>query len=228
MTPTAAFYHVWADGLWQRPLSEFLFALQQAEFPGPLTFGLVGSPESRELPRRIIEAVHPGAEFVEADEGFEQVTLRALHAYSRGHEHHLLYAHTKGAAHPNDLQARWRQSMTARVLGQWRRLAVVLDGPWVDACGCHWQIPEECGSAYMPACPIFTGNFWMARAEFVRGLPDMGEGRLDAEQWIGRGRPSVLDLLPGVPSPGICVPPSQVGVLQVHVDGVLQPVLEGA
>lgn len=219
----AHFYHCFADGAWEQPVSEHLYALTESGFDGPLTVGLVGAPRRRRIVRNVFAAVYPHAKFIEARAGFEQVTLRAVHRHARRSDGLVLYAHTKGAAHPSDLQPRWRQSMTLHVVTRWQHHVRVLAGPWVDAVGCHWLIPECWPAHGQWTSPMFAGNFWIARCDYLRRLPACGRSRFDAERWIGLGRPSVVDLLPGCPSVELCRPPLQVGRLLAPVDGRLLP-----
>ena len=189
----AHYYHLYADGLWQQPLADHLAMLDSAELPRRMRVGLVGSPERREAARACLGN---GLVVAEADEGYEQVTLRAVRAYAQAHDGAVLYAHTKGAAKVGEFNDRWRRSMEKRVVGGWREnLAALAD---VDAVGCHWLTEAK----YKPQIrlPIFGGNFWMARCDYVATLPEPAGEPGDAETWIGLGNPRVRDLLPGMPS----------------------------
>ena len=46
--------------------------------------------------------------------------------------------------------------------------------------------------------PVFGGNFWWAKRELIKRLPPLQyESRYDAEGWIGRGEPDIVNLIPG-------------------------------
>ncbi len=107
----AHFYHVWVDGDWEgpatgnwkRPGDAHAEALRGSGLrPGVLTVGLTGSPARRAQARAWFRAAglsEAGPRFVEADAGWEDVTLRALRAWSATADPGtpVLYAHSKGA-----------------------------------------------------------------------------------------------------------------------------------
>lgn len=157
-----------------------------------MLWGVVGSTTEIDA---VIHAIgHPPT--VMASAGWEQVTLRAVREYARTHDGAVLYAHTKGAHDTSDFRVRWRRSMCRRVVGNWRENLAMLDE--YDAVGCHWLTPGQYPS-YVTT-PFFGGNYWMARCDYLRTLPECStESRFDAERWIGLGNPKVFDLLPGWP-----------------------------
>lgn len=175
----AHFYHLWRPGQWREPAHEHLDALVQSGFEGPVHLSFAGT---------------------------EHETLERVREYAQRNEGAVLYAHTKGASDPSDFNARWRRSMTDRLVRDWRANLAHLEGH--DAVGCHWltaarfpdrrDCPPEQGNV---SVPFFGGNFWLARCEYLRTLPPCPqENRWDAERWIGMGDPRVFDLLPGWPA----------------------------
>jgi hypothetical protein len=194
--PVAHWYHVYAAGAWQEPLSEHLAALEHSGFDGSFHVGLVGSPQERAAVIRELSGIRPLDGVVEFTDGWEQVTLKAVREYARSHEGAVLYAHTKGAAFPRLWGTLWRRSMTRELVGQWRAAAHSLAGGF-DAVGCHWLT-----SAYQSVTtPFFGGNYWMATTEYIRRLPPCPEQtRFDAERWVGIANPRVLDMLAGFPA----------------------------
>lgn len=209
------FYHVYAAGAWFGPVQEHITALSHAGFRSPVTAGLVGPAGSRNLVREWIttwlarEGLPAPDTWTEADEGYEQVTLTALRDYACSciAEEAILYAHTKGAWHSNPLNECWRRSMTRHVVGQWQRCARLVTSGSYDTAGCHWLTPEAySGRAdYAVTVPVYAGNFWWARAGYLRTLPPLQhDHRHRAEEWIGLGSPEAFDLLPGWPSMELC------------------------
>lgn len=200
-----AFYHIWADGSWQQPLEDFRTALERSNFAGKVHYVVVGSPEPNAWREHGVYAETTHAK------GNEYLTINALREYAQEHDGAILYAHTKGAYQVTSYRARWRLSMTRRVVGQWARNLAYLDSGEADAVGCHWLTAEEYPGMLGPdwldgddtwasGCGFFGGNFWMATCEYLRGLPPCQPvPRSEAEIWIGRGRPRVVDLLPGWP-----------------------------
>lgn len=207
------FYHVYASGAWAEPVREHAEALGASEFTGAITVGLVGPRGDRERAREMITrrfsmygAPVPDS-WVEADEGYEQVTLTALRNFARSHlqDMAILYAHTKGAHDNTEWNAAWRRSMTRRIVSDWPNCVRQLGR--YELVGCHWLDPERYHTPpYDVASPFFGGNFWWALSNYVRRLPplDAKGTRHDAETWIGLRSPRVLDLLPGWPSMRLC------------------------
>ncbi len=204
------YYHVFAAGAWSLPLREHVRALGRADFRGDMTVGLVGPAEDRARARDLIlirlhEQPLPGpVAWAEADEGFEQVTLRQVHrdVQETPGEYAVLYTHTKGALYNTPWNRAWRRSMTQHVVSGWRDCVQLLDDS--DAVGCHWLTRDshhDPQAGHFVTTPFFGGNFWMARASYLRTLPPpQDEHRHQAEEWIGLGNPRVHDLLPGWPS----------------------------
>jgi hypothetical protein len=225
----AQFYHAWADGAWQAPLSEHIQVTEAAGFGAPLNTGVIGTPANRErlyswLRDRLPGRWHPVAE---ADHGFEEVTLMAVRDWALRNDGCVLYCHDKGAMNNSGFEAEWRRRVTGELAGRWQHCVSLLERS--DAVGCHWLHPAQDwprpwpldGNRIRVTHPHFSGNFWWATAEYLRTLPEWpfqvphsegcctpdsvpqarGEttGRWLAELWIGAGNPQVCDLYPGMP-----------------------------
>lgn len=203
------YYHVFAGGAWSEPAREHIRALGQSHFDGAITIGLAGPQSDRERARELItlrlagwDLPEPEA-WIEADTGFEEVTLQRVHAdvHQVPGEFAVLYAHTKGAYSFHPLNVPWRRSMTRYVVSGWRDCVKLLeDGS--DAAGCHWLTREEYHDPPDFLWPVshFAGNFWCARASYLRQLPPVKtDNRWQCEEWIGTGSPRITDLLPGRP-----------------------------
>jgi hypothetical protein len=103
----------------------------------------------------------------------------------------VFYVHTKGAVHPGPGQEEWRRSMEHFVLLKYADCIEALDDH--DVCGINWG-----DSGW---CRMFRGNFWWARADYIRTLPDIRSltplpgfepsMRHVCERWIGEGRRGV-------------------------------------
>lgn len=198
------FYHCWVAGPgWREAAEGHLSALETSGYQGDLILGLVG-PESR---RRDALALFCDRirvlGWLEAETGWEQVTIKALHAYAQEHdpEEAVLYAHTKGASASGPFVRQWRQVMQDRVVAGWRDCLRIL-GEGYDAIGCHYLHPAEYPSMRVPEGGYFGGNYWMAKCGYLAGLPLVAENdRWDAEAWIGLNHPKIYDLFEGWPSP---------------------------
>lgn len=194
------YFHVYAAGAWECPVREHIAALAEAGLRADTTIGLVGTPGERHKAREVIGdaladvGLPAPAGWVEADEGWEQVTLQQIHldVQKIPGEYPVLYAHTKGASDDTALNAAWRRAMTRELVGGWQHCTALLaDG--YDTAGCHWV------SAGGPS--FYGGNFWWATAEYLRRLPAPdSENRWRAETWVSSdSSPRVADLKPGWP-----------------------------
>ena len=114
----------------------------------------------------------------------------------------ILYFHTKGVSAPNDQDKRkWRKLMNHEVLMNWQQLVPKLQS--FDVIGVNWRNCQPVAH--------FSGNFWWARADWVRSLApfdayyenplypagwDSGR-RLGCEFWISSAprTPRVLSLV---------------------------------
>lgn len=94
----------------------------------------------------------------------------------------ILYFHTKGVSTPGDEGKRkWRKLMEKHVIRKWRENLTLLETH--DVVGVDWLPCEH---------SHFVGNFWMARADWIRRLEpfttfhhNMRLVRFSCEFWIG-------------------------------------------
>ena len=199
------YYHAYADGNWAVAVAEHLHAI--ADIPFTRKFiGVVGTPANRaELlqhfppPGRPWTQRQDGWELVaEAATGAEELTLDCIQRRTQDHDAAVLYCHTKGASSSNPFNGLWRRRMTASVV-DWQRCTGLL--ATYDAAGPFWLTPQEHGRR-IGDTPYFAGNFWWARAAYLRQLPQIppGTARHWAEGWVGRSVAcNAYNLLPGWP-----------------------------
>lgn len=197
------YYHVWAGGAWAPPVKEHAEALLDAAFPVRPLIGLVGQEADRRIARDWLSQ-HNWDTVIEADYGFEQVTLAAIREWALQCDEPaaVLYAHSKGALQdPGRTNTVWRRSMTQYVVGDWRKCLALLESH--DAVGCHWRtVTDMPDLAESGTAGVFAGNFWWATASYIRRLPPppaAAEQRHSAERWLGQGNPDIVDLFPGWP-----------------------------
>lgn len=188
------FYHLYLDGdaPWSVIADEYADVLRLAGFPVDPVIGLVG--KDRESARHWA-ADRQWIVGAEADTGFEQVTLAVL----QGELAHMpddtavLYTHSKGAMRNMIAEDQWRRSMLWHLVFGWQHCVELLQTH--DVAGCHWRHDNH-----------FAGNFWWARAGFLRTLPPVNAAdadRYSAELWLGSGRPErVANLVEGFPPDG--------------------------
>jgi hypothetical protein len=191
----AHFYHVYADGHWEDAAFAHVEALESSGLLDELDemfLGIVGGVEKRAVVKREL----PGVVITECDEGWEQVTLQALHEYSKENSAKILYAHTKGAWSNSELARQWRVSMTYDTVTRWREAVEALQE--CDVAGPYWfqsREPEHVDHEH-----IFGGNFWWARSDYVSTLdPVQTDTRFRAEGWVGLKQPRAHVLRTGYP-----------------------------
>lgn len=188
------FYHLYLDGdaPWRVIADEYADVLRLAGFPVDPVVGLVGKDRGD---ARLWAAGRRWVVGAEADTGFEQVTLAVLQDQlgQLPDDTAVLYTHSKGAMRNMIAEDQWRRSMLWHLVFGWQRCVELLQGH--DVVGCHWRHGNH-----------FAGNFWWARARFLRTLPlvDAAEAdRYSAELWLGSGRPGrVANLVEGFPPDG--------------------------
>jgi hypothetical protein len=205
-----SYFHVYAAGAWAAPVRDHWTALGRSGLDDAvMSVGLVGPARDRQVAREMITLrsrqwdIPEPVRWLAADEAWEQLTLAQVHADVQEipGEFAVCYVHTKGAHDDCDRNVAWRRSMTRRVVYGWEHcLDLLAEG--YDTAGCHWLTPDE---HHNPpnrpvTTPMYAGNFWWARASYLRALPPPGnEYRHRAEEWIGLGNPKAADLLPGWP-----------------------------
>ncbi len=197
------FYHLYLDGdaHWQKIAAEYAAALNAARFPIPPAVGLVGA--NRRAARRW--CTNQGWTIAaEADTGYEQVTLTALQTQipDMADDDLVLYTHAKGSWRNMAMEDQWRRAMIWHLIIGWHHCVNLLEDH--DTVGCYWK----------PRQAHYAGNFWWARAQYLRTLPPVtGNNHAErglAETWIGLRNPTIANLLPGTPPAGSEEPDSQL------------------
>src|SRR5215469_4637354 len=204
------YHHVYAAGAWRQVLGGNIQAMWDSGLLDDadtriMRVGIVGPPAERARVISYLQRHVSCAVVAEADEGFEQLTLDALYEDAQREAWDIaLYLHTKGATYAGagpevSFVHAWRTSMLRGVVHGWKHCEELLED--VDAVGCHWLTAEEYPE--WVENPFFGGNFWWARADYVRTLERCErDARHRAEAWIGTGAPAVADLAPGWPEWG--------------------------
>lgn len=198
VTRPAVFYHIACMGNWEQVVTEQLDLLARVGLAGRVDGAILGTlPQMRkcvDLARR--HGITLGAHFRDSDVNhYEAPTLDQLQDWARAHRRGAaLYFHTKGVSEPDDVgKIAWRQLMQQHVIERWRRNLDMLRA--ADAVGVGWYDDH----------PHFCGNFWLARADWLVGLPpihryqqehpnlrilDQPWERMACERWLG-ARPGI-------------------------------------
>ncbi|MFZ5829148.1 MAG: hypothetical protein ACOY3P_03635 [Planctomycetota bacterium] len=208
MRPRAVFYHVCAAPGWQAMAEEQLAALEcsglhQSQGFGGLHVSIVGERQTCEY--RWPEYL-AALSWHQDRERYEFAALDLAYEWAlRQPISDLLYLHTKGVTRPADWSATpWRHYMQWGVLERWRECTQALEAGY-DLAGVEWQ-PEGWPYNARPetqrvrvASGFFAGNYWWARAEWIRRLPPPQTlertNRWDAEAWLGKQAAPVVACL---------------------------------
>jgi hypothetical protein len=194
----AVFYHIACLGNWEDVVAEQLDLLAHVGLSGRVDGAILGTPVQI---RRCLDLAQQrgmtlGAHFSDIDMNrYEAPTLDAMQNWARAHRRSAaLYFHTKGVSEPSDAgRTAWRHLMQRHVIERWRQNLQMLQA--ADAVGVGWYDDH----------PHFSGNFWLARADWLASLPpihryqqehtnlrilDQPWDRMACERWIG-ARPGI-------------------------------------
>jgi SAM-dependent methyltransferase len=195
--PFKAFYHIGCMGHWKEVVSEQCLELSRVGIR-PTALVLGGNAADFEwLQQFNLELVDGGQNLLE----YETPTLALLDKWCEENpEGAVLYIHSKGVTNPGcDNRQAWRRLMMHYVVSDihanLERLKVV------DVVGVNWE--------HTTCFPHFSGNFWVARADWINSLTNVvdykaaggpsifGQAweRMHAEMWLGsRPWPHVVSL----------------------------------
>lgn len=185
-TPLAVFYHIACMANWQHIFDEQSRTFDEVGLLPQCC--VLGTPEDVAVVRKRFPVIYEGPSVKE----YETPTLQRLWGWSRENRGGaVLYVHTKGASAPHDAnKTAWRRLMTDHLVRRWRDHIEALSQ--VDMVGVDW--------IDSPDLRHFSGNFWMARADWLASLPSPHEHRASrvgqivafhpwerthAEFWIG-------------------------------------------
>jgi hypothetical protein len=183
------FYHIYADGMWEEPVTEHFKALIDSDLYSNLkqfNVGLVGSLENRLKIKNFINNYNFKVNICnESDSGWEQETLDSLHDFCKNdkEKNYIVYTHSKTATNNSDLHVRWRKTMVYYNIIKWRECFLLLEDK-VSAVGCYYLKMTEKLSDEMDG--FFGGNFWWTHSQYLKDFPEVTRtSRYDAEGWIG-------------------------------------------
>jgi hypothetical protein len=175
--PFQAVYHVTTLNHWKDIAQEQLGLVLANRRLQALTVTIANTPEA-DLPflqMILLRAMERRPElkvvghFCELRE-FEHPAMKLVDQVARQEEMPVLYFHMKGVSFtpPDGMWEKWRRYLNG-FLGEADRWAEFLGKMPYDVCGPLLTTDEKHSFRY------FAGNFWMARAQYLRGLPAYGE-----------------------------------------------------
>lgn len=184
-SPIYGFMHVAMAGHWRQIVDEQILKLKASglwDKTEALFIGLLGpssEPLSFEDPK--LRLRYLGEDFEPA----ELPTLAWLQSFCLDHDGLVYYQHTKGVFRQGLGQEQWRRCMEHFVIHEHQQCIEALADH--DLCGINWGDRGW--------CRFFGGNFWWARAQYIRTLPDIHSLTLRpgldpaprhvCERWIG-------------------------------------------
>lgn len=182
--PIFGFMHVAMINHWRQIVDEQVLKLRASglwDRTERLFVGLLGSaPDEFPLQDPRILPMYFGTDYTPA----ELPTLAALQQFCRTRDCLVYYVHTKGVFAPANGTRDWRRSMEHFVITRHQDCIAALADQ--DLCGINWH------SSW---CRFFGGNFWWARSDYLRSLPDIRSmepipgldlsRRHVCERWVG-------------------------------------------
>jgi len=137
----------------------------------------------------------------------QSLTLHALWIRCQRTDGYVFYIHTKGVSHilpgRRVFQDDWRNMMEYYIIEKHEECLHYFNATKADIIGTNWHLgdgymgatPRMCGG--LKATPHFSGNFWWARNEYIRKLPEIfpiKKSKYECEFWIGLANPKVLEI----------------------------------
>lgn len=119
---------------------------------------------------------------------YERPILQFMHNYSKNVDGKFWYIHTKGISHygkPTYANVEdWRKYMEFFIITRWKRCILDLDN--YDIAGVNY--------ASNPS--HFSGNFWWARATYIRNNKPQFKGvdYYETEMWLPKGNPPPIGI----------------------------------
>lgn len=125
---------------------------------------------------------------------FENCTLRLMHFFSQlNSDFKILYLHTKGVSYKKDhpyyyTVKDWTDFMLYCLGDKYNDCVKMLD--YVDIVGTNYRNKKYDGNP-----THFSGNFWWARADYIRNLlVENLNGKYDAEFWVFENCPKFIHI----------------------------------
>lgn len=220
--PVYGVYHIFCDKDWQNMVAQQIGHLRESgllERSDKLYVSIIArSDNDIEELRRIVgdgEKLEIIADCRDACK-FEYPALQFLRRKCMEEDCLVYYFHTKGITYQNfsttdrkfnnfkrNIES-WRLMMEYFLFDKWKVAVNLLSGNTVAAADGPHRRPasgerfDVYGCYRFPPPPmqyyLYAGNFWWARAKYIRTLPDFDESRMAgdrffAEEWLFRGKP---------------------------------------
>lgn len=182
------FYHIYADGAWEKTVKYHISTLITFGLYDQLSslhIGLIGTFENRQKVKQyLLEKQVNYNVCVEKQFGFEQETLSCLLDFSKTTDGYVYYAHSKNSVNTNwGLHEKYRISMEGWTNRKWADCVKKLKD--YSAVGVFY-------SNYLDLQGYFLFNYWWTDLRFIKNFiePDFSS-RFEATIWLNHLRDAV-------------------------------------
>ena len=203
--PIYGVYHIYCDKGWQRMVRDQIGRLRESGLYDVTTRLFVSVITRTDDDLQQLEGIigREKMEVISATSDprrFEYPALMFIRERAQSEDCLFYYFHTKGItyqaasdadrkfnAFKRNIEA-WRHMMEYSIFFKWRVAVNVLTADY-DTCGCY-RLPPIPQPYY-----LYAGNFWWARATYLRRLPEFDEttfatNRFYAEEWLYKAAPN--------------------------------------
>lgn len=181
MKPLHHFYHIYADGAWEKTVKYHISTLITFGLYNQLSslnIGLIGTLDNRQKVKDYLFQKQINYDIcVEKEIGFEQETLSSILDFSKTNNGYVYYAHSKNSVNTNwGLHEKYRISMEAWTNRKWIDCVEKLKD--YSAVGVFY-------TNYPAIKGYFLFNYWWTDLSFIRSFdePDFSS-RLKATEWM--------------------------------------------
>jgi hypothetical protein len=184
VAPFNAVYHIAAMNHWRVVVREQLTILFSGGGCASLNITLAGSDSDEQVLGDILASLaRPEPVQIKRSrlDDFEHSAMTLVDEAATASEFPVLYFHTKGCGFPHEWSELWRKYMNV-LIAQAGKCAGFLRENDYDACGYLLTRFPETNPFAERGHSIFGGNFWMARACYIRGLVPYAEWYEGTEQ----------------------------------------------
>lgn len=175
------FYHIWADGNWQIPVSEHLEYLKKSNIldVATLKIGLVGKIENRDAVKDFIKSYNIKFDIcAEKELGYEEVTIDSI-VDLEDDDAYILYMHSKGSFNDVAYEHHWRRNMTETLVLQWNYCLDLLKDHYL--VGFDYTLKKDFINNTVPVTFSINGsvnkpngtinsNFWWSCLRYLKPL----------------------------------------------------------
>lgn len=206
--PIYGFFHICMINNWREVVEEQLQLMKRSGlYDRLLTLycGIVGTQDTSFLDKYSkIKILYKDSQIAR----FEFLTLEHLQNFCKtdaSDDSKIFYIHTKGISKkgkPDPISAEmssylsdWRNYLNYYILERYEECVRQLN--YADIVGVNWRGLGTGTAIYGGVTNHFSGNFWWARAEYIKRLGRIDEGphgRCEAEFWVGKYRGKAISL----------------------------------